>query len=109
MLKEVYTKEQVNDILNSYVKAGLIPESFKANIDARRKVYNYVFTISLPSDFKMADITTFLIMEDTDFFKFLVTSLLKTHMLSKIKEQYDEIAKGFFREKFQVYLTSDSV
>ena len=109
MQEEVYSPEEVNDILNAYVKAGLVPESFKANIDARRKVHNFILSLALPSDFHLTEIIKFLIMDETDFFAFLVKSILKPHVLGEIKNKYDDIAEGFFREKFQVYLTSDKV
>ena len=92
----IYTEKDVSGILDAYVKAGLIPESFQANIDARRKVRSFLCGLALPADIKIPVIKDFLIMDETGYFKFLVTNF-KNFLLNKIKDQYDGIMKGFFR------------
>lgn len=96
------------------IKHGVIPESFKRNVDARVLVYRQLLERKHAMDGKrllgleLPLLEDFIIKSEEKYFDFLFRNI-RERILKEVKDIYDNIEVGFFRERFQMFLESSLI
>lgn len=104
-------QEKINDMLEEFIKAKIIPKSFKRNVDARVLVYRNLLERKNSGDGKrllgleLPLLEDFIIKSEEKYFDFLFRNI-RDRILKEVKDIYDNIEPSFFQERFQMFLQS---
>lgn len=98
-------------MLEEFIKAKIIPKSFKRNVDARVLVYRNLLERKNSGDGKrllgleLPLLEDFIIKSEEKYFDFLFRNI-RDRILKEVKDIYDNIEPSFFQERFQMFLQS---